>query len=271
MEGCEGPFKRSRSKWNPPSRQQGWPEDPRITEHSPESLFVYKFSLLCLWQILFLFASPSLKLEVFLRRKKIKEKKGWRCAAVVFTSAVLRRSCPCTVCAALSAGHTRVDSYLSPSYRVSLHSTLCHGNIHYIQTLVLLVVQGGGSLWSFPRLWGEAIFPSWSSSFSNSKFQYSLASGRNIKVVKFGAISFSIQHLKRYYLIFLESSPSLSFSILQSFNSFGESSTAGAFSEWVSSYSSIITLQVRSTFLSLILRGFNNYYPIFNQKSICKA
>ena len=32
--------------------------------------------VICLWQLLILFASPSLKLEVFLRRKKIKEKKG---------------------------------------------------------------------------------------------------------------------------------------------------------------------------------------------------
>ena len=69
-----------------------------------------------------------------------------RCTAVVFASAVLLRSRPCTMCAALSAAHTRVDSYVSASYRVSRHSTLCHDNIchdniYYTQTHVFLVVQ----------------------------------------------------------------------------------------------------------------------------------
>ena len=147
MEGCEGPFKRSRSKWNPPSRQQGCLEDPRLTEHSPKSLFMYKFSILYLWQILFLFASPIAKFQ----SGGVPEEER-RCAAVVFTSAVLRRSCPCTVCAALSAALTRVDSSIRPLYDNSRHSTLCHSNKHYNQTLVLLVVQCGGSTWSFPRL-----------------------------------------------------------------------------------------------------------------------
>ena len=61
--------------------------------------------------------------------------------------------------------------------------------------------------------------------FSNSK--YFLASGRNIKVVKFGTIFFSNLQSETLLSHLLESSTSLSFSILQSFNSFGESSHCG--------------------------------------------
>ena len=76
-------------------------------------------------------------------------------------------------CAASSAATSRMDSMsdhcmpslLTQPYAIAIHTTTN-------QTLVLLVVQGGGSLWSFPRLWGEAIFPSWSSSFSNSQVKY---------------------------------------------------------------------------------------------------
>ena len=53
-----------------------------------------------------------------------------RCTAVVFASAVLLRSRPCTMCAALSAAHTRVDSDVSALYCVSHHSMLCLAPIH---------------------------------------------------------------------------------------------------------------------------------------------
>ena len=166
-------------------------------------------------------------------------------------------------CARHCLPHSRLDSNIRSLYCVSHHSTLCHSNIYYTQTLVFPVVQCGGSVWSFPRLWGEEIFPSWSLSFSNFKVKYIWPVAATSRWWSWNNYLFKstfetlLSHL-------LESSTSLSFPILQSFNSFGESSTAGAFLDWVSSNSSIIILQVWSTFLSLILRGLTTISSPFS-------
>ena len=84
--------------------------------------------------------SPSFKVEVFLKKEDQREEGVTLCCSRLHLSRT-KAKLSWHRCAASSAAHPCVDTNVSPLYRVFPHSTLCHSNKHYNQTLVLLIVQ----------------------------------------------------------------------------------------------------------------------------------
>ena len=151
---------------------------------------------------LFLIASPSLKLEDGGVPEKKRRSKGRRGDAVLQSSSHQPNQCEAVLApyARHCLPHTLVWTLMSVHCIVSL-ITLCYAlpqyTLHPDSCLSCSAPwwQLGLSLASEEKRFFKLEFK-----FSNSK--YLLASGRNIKVVKFGTIFFSNQHLKRYYRIF---------------------------------------------------------------------